>query len=272
MSEESLDPRDLIAALRRHVELEKLFGQTDARKPEPRPVPSAAEIPREAAQPEPMREASKAPESSRKASAPREPLAPATNEIIIPPEIALQDVREEANACTRCRLAETRTNVVFGEGSLSAQVMFVGEGPGADEDEQGRPFVGKAGQLLTKIIESIQLRREDVYIANVLKCRPPNNRDPRPDEVACCIGYLKRQIAIIRPVVICTLGSHAARAVLGVTRGVTSLRGKVHHWQGCQVVPTWHPAYLLRNPPAKRDTWDDIRLVKRLLDESAASE
>lgn len=276
-SPRELEAGELITAWRRRLELESLFGQREVRRP-----PAAEVRSREAPGEERERAAGEAlaggaPGASEAAAhvEPRsrepEPEPFDAGELLLSPEIAMDEVRSEAMSCTRCRLAETRTNVVFGEGSLRARVMFVGEGPGAEEDAQGRPFVGRAGQLLTKIIESIQLKREDVYIANVLKCRPPNNRDPRPDEVACCLGYLKRQIAAIRPVVICTLGSHAVKALLGVSRGVTSMRGRAHRWQGTLVVPTWHPAYLLRNPAAKRDTWNDIRLVRQLIDEADAS-
>ncbi len=267
-----LEAHELFLALRRRIELESAFGHREATRL-PAPQPAAApksDGPAREDSPELTEADHEVVESVEHTRAvPASPAVDSTSlDDLISPEVALDEVRVEALACTRCRLAETRQTVVFGEGSPTAPVMFVGEGPGADEDEQGQPFVGRAGQLLTKIIEAIQLRREDVYIANVLKCRPPANRDPRPDEVACCIGYLKRQIAAIRPVVICTLGSHAARAVLGVTRGVTSLRGRAHSWQGVKVVPTWHPAYLLRNPAAKRETWDDIRLVRRLIDEA----
>ena len=145
--------------------------------------------------------------------------------------------------------------------------MFVGEGPGADEDAQGLPFVGAAGQLLTKIIEAIQLTRDQVYICNIVKCRPPSNRTPEEDEIAACSPFMFRQVESIRPRVICCLGAVAAQTVLGTKTAVGKLRGRFHDLRGIQVMPTWHPAYLLRNPAAKRDVWDDIRKIKTLLDE-----
>jgi DNA polymerase len=174
-------------------------------------------------------------------------------------------LREEALACTLCGLCETRTNVVFGEGDPAADLMFVGEAPGADEDRQGRPFVGRAGQLLTKMIEGMGMAREDVFIANVLKCRPPNNRDPAADEVEKCRPYLLRQIDHIEPKVICALGRHALRTLTGYTGGITKVRGRPMEFHGRIVIPTFHPAYLLRNPAAKRDAWEDLKAVLRLL-------
>jgi len=176
-----------------------------------------------------------------------------------------EELRTEALACVKCGLCETRTTVVFGEGSPTAELMFVGEAPGRDEDAQGRPFVGRAGQLLTKMIEAMGFAREDVYIANVLKCRPPNNRDPAPDEVDHCRPYLLRQIELIGPKLICALGRHALRALTGYTGGITKVRGKPMEFLQWRVLPTFHPAYLLRNPPAKREAWDDLKTVLRLL-------
>ena len=179
---------------------------------------------------------------------------------------SFEDLRAEALACVQCGLCETRTNVVFGEGNPAAELMFVGEAPGRDEDEQGRPFVGRAGQLLTKMIEAMGFSREDVYIANVLKCRPPNNRDPAPDEVEKCRPYLIRQIEHIRPKIICALGRHALRALTGYSGGITKVRGKPMEFLEWRVLPTFHPAYLLRNPAAKRDAWEDLKTVLALLD------
>ena len=144
--------------------------------------------------------------------------------------------------------------------------MFVGEGPGQTEDETGRPFVGRAGELLTKMIEAIELRRDQVFIANVVKCRPPQNRKPLPDEIAACSGYLERQIGLIRPAVLVALGATAAEAMLGVKRSLTDLRGRVHSYRGIPLVVTYHPAALLRNPNWKKPTWDDIRIARQLLD------
>ncbi len=168
--------------------------------------------------------------------------------------------------CMRCKLCQLgRTQVVFGVGNPKADLMFVGEAPGADEDQQGIPFVGRAGQLLTRIIEAIEMRRDDVYIANVIKCRPPGNRNPEPDEVGVCEPFLFQQIDIIKPKVIVALGKFAAQALLRVDTPITHLRGRVHDFRGARLVPTFHPAYLLRSPEKKRDTWDDMKLVRSLL-------
>ncbi|HEU4401910.1 MAG TPA: uracil-DNA glycosylase [Candidatus Polarisedimenticolia bacterium] len=178
---------------------------------------------------------------------------------------ALRLIREEIGDCTRCRLSERRTNVVFGVGDPNARLVFIGEGPGVDEDRKGEPFVGRAGQLLTKIIESMGLRREAVYIANVVKCRPPENRTPHPDEIATCSPFLFRQVAAIGPRVIVCLGTPAAQTVLGTRATITHLRGSFREVNGIQVMPTFHPAYLLRNPAAKKEVWDDMKKVMALL-------
>lgn len=180
-------------------------------------------------------------------------------------ELLLAPVREKALVCEQCRLCKTRTKVVFGEGSLDTPLVFVGEGPGRDEDLQGRPFVGAAGQLLTKIIEAMKMRREEVYICNVVKCRPPNNRPPEPDEIAACSGYLETQLTTIRPRVICALGKTAAVALLETEAPMSALRGRVFDWKGIPLVVTYHPAYLLRNPPAKKLVWEDLQQVIALL-------
>jgi DNA polymerase len=165
----------------------------------------------------------------------------------------------------KCRLAETRTKVVFGAGKTqSPLIAFVGEGPGADEDRQGEPFVGKAGQLLTAAItKGLGLRREDVYIANVVKCRPPNNRTPLEDEVQSCIPYLFQQLELLQPRVIVTLGQPAQLALSGVKMGITKLRGNWQEWRGIKLMPTFHPAYILRNPAVKRQFWEDLQEVMR---------
>ncbi len=174
----------------------------------------------------------------------------------------LEIIRREVAACTRCgELASTRSQTVFGVGDSNARLMFIGEAPGADEDRQGEPFVGKAGQLLTKIIEACRLKREEVYIANVIKCRPPGNRNPLPDEVTNCRGYLERQLAIIRPEYICCLGSVAARSLLNTEATIGRLRGRFDQFEGIPVLCTYHPAYLLRNPSAKRDVWEDMKIL-----------
>ncbi|HEX3998139.1 MAG TPA: uracil-DNA glycosylase family protein [Pirellulales bacterium] len=174
----------------------------------------------------------------------------------------LEIIRREVAACTRCtELATTRTQTVFGVGNINARLMFVGEAPGADEDRAGEPFVGKAGQLLTKIIEACRMKREDVYIGNVIKCRPPGNRNPLPDEVQNCRGYLERQLAIVRPEFICCLGAVAAKSLLNSEATIGRLRGRFYQYEGIPVLCTYHPAYLLRNPSAKRDVWEDMKLL-----------
>ena len=179
---------------------------------------------------------------------------------------ALVAVRTEIGDCTRCKLhAQGRRQIVFGVGNPSADLMFVGEAPGADEDIQGIPFVGRAGQLLTKIIEAIGLQREDVYIANVIKCRPPGNRNPEQDEVETCEPFLFQQIDIIKPKVIVALGTFAARTLLRTLDPISRLRGRVYEYRGAKLIPTFHPAYLLRNPASKREVWEDMKIVRKLL-------
>jgi DNA polymerase len=182
---------------------------------------------------------------------------------------ALAAVRADIGDCTRCKLHTLgRTQVVFGVGNPNAELMFVGEAPGADEDIQGIPFVGRAGQLLTDIIEKgLKIPRKDVYIANVIKCRPPQNRNPEPDEVATCEPFLFRQIDIIKPKVIVALGKFGAQTLLKTLEPISRLRGRVFDYRGAKLVPTFHPAYLLRNPSSKRDVWDDMKLVLKLLTE-----
>jgi DNA polymerase len=185
----------------------------------------------------------------------------------LPVEDVLSALRVEIGPdCRRCKLHTLgRTQVVFGVGNPRAQLMFVGEAPGADEDIQGEPFVGRAGQLLTKIIEAIDLRREDVYIANVIKCRPPQNRNPEPDEVEQCEPFLFRQIDSIRPRVIVALGKFATQSLLKTTEPITRIRGREFAYREAVLIPTYHPAYLLRNPPAKREVWEDMKRVKAIL-------
>ena len=182
------------------------------------------------------------------------------------PAEALAAIRADIGDCTRCKLHTLgRTQVVFGVGNPNADLMFVGEAPGADEDVQGMPFVGRAGQLLTKIIEAIELKREDVYIANVIKCRPPQNRNPEPDEVETCEPFLFQQIDVIKPKVIVALGKFAAQTLLRTIEPISRLRGRVFEYRGAKLIPTFHPAYLLRNPSSKREVWEDMKLVKKLL-------
>ncbi|MFQ5793008.1 MAG: uracil-DNA glycosylase [Acidobacteriota bacterium] len=179
----------------------------------------------------------------------------------------LVQVRDDLGQCTRCALHQGRHTIVFGTGNPSAELMFVGEGPGHEEDVQGLPFVGAAGQLLTKIIQAIELTREEVYIANVIKCRPPGNRTPQPEEIATCRPFLERQIRSVGPRVICTLGRVAAQALLSTNKTMHVLRGQVFSYRDAVLVPTYDPAYLLRSPAKKRETWEDMQLVRRLLDE-----
>lgn len=179
---------------------------------------------------------------------------------------ALAELAAEVAPCRGCKLAPTRTQTVFGVGDPDSDLVFIGEAPGRDEDRQGEPFVGRAGQLLNEILKAIDLRREDVYICNILKCRPPENRDPERDEVEACEPYLKRQLALIEPKVICCLGRHAAQTLLNTTAALSSLRERTHFYQGIPVVVTFHPAALLRNPHWKRPTWDDVRKLRALYD------
>ena len=173
----------------------------------------------------------------------------------------LENLKMEALDCHKCQLDQSRTHVVFGIGNQKADLMFVGEAPGAEEDRTGKPFVGRAGQLLTKIIQSIGLTRDDVYIANVLKCRPPSNRNPKLNEIEQCEPYLLRQIELIKPKVICALGTFAAQILLRTDERISKLRGDFYSYHGTKVMPTYHPAYLLRNPENKRQVWEDIQKV-----------
>lgn len=251
----------------------------------PKPVPASAAVPvaRPALAPAPP--ASSAPSASpQPARRPLEFPRPAPQQLpagggepsvapgqprIAPPPVSLQvssldELRPVVLECRRCILADTRHKVVFGEGDPHAKLMFIGEGPGYDEDMQGRPFVGKAGQLLDKMIAAMQFRREEVYIANVVKCRPPGNRQPTPDEAAACIGYLKKQIELIRPEVIVLLGATAVNFLLGKREGITRLRGKWLGYDGIPTMPTFHPAFLLRQESAKRDAWADLQQVMKI--------
>ena len=202
----------------------------------------------------------------------RPPAAPQQSAVVLPLSPAhdnLSKISEDIGDCKRCRLHEARKRIVFGSGNEQARLVFVGEGPGADEDEQGLPFVGRAGQLLTQMIEGtarkegIPLSRADVYICNVVKCRPPENRTPQPDEMEICGQFLFRQLQVIRPKAICALGSTAAKALLGTKEGVTRLRGKWQRWGEIPVMVTYHPSYLLRpyNQNAKKEAWDDLKKV-----------
>ena len=182
--------------------------------------------------------------------------------------ISIDSLKKKVSSCTNCALCETRTQTVFGSGALNANLMFVGEAPGRDEDLKGEPFVGRAGQLLTKMIEAMGLSRDQVFIANILKCRPPENRNPSPYEIERCTPFLKKQLSLVSPKVICALGSFAAKTLLDTDTPISRLRGQVHQYEDISLVPTFHPAYLLRNASMKGKTWEDLKLVMKLLAET----
>jgi len=221
--------RDLVVGLRRHLEEEKGLGLEGW---------------------------------SRRSSVPRRKPSPQPSASLLSP-VTLEAVREELGDCRRCKLHATRTQIVFGSGNPRAKLVFVGEGPGRDEDLQGQPFVGLAGQLLTKIIQAIQLSREEVYIVNIIKCRPPENRNPEPDEINACEPFLIKQLEVIRPKMICALGTFAAQTLLRTEQKISILRGRFHQYQGILLMPTYHPAFLLRNPNHKRDVWEDMKKIKK---------
>jgi DNA polymerase len=180
--------------------------------------------------------------------------------------MTLDTIAQRIRACQACGLCRTRTNPVPGEGHAQPELLFVGEGPGADEDAQGRPFVGRSGELLTKMIEAMGLSRNTVFIGNIVKCRPPDNRTPDPAEIAACLPFLHEQIALLKPKVICTLGNTPLRALLGDDKlGITKVRGTRQDYRGIPLIPTYHPAYLLRNPPMKKPCWEDLQEVLKLL-------
>jgi uracil-DNA glycosylase len=235
-SDAEIDPRaelrSLTVALRQHAEQLDRMGIYSARGGGSLPP---VEAPVEAPAPEPAAEPSRGP--------------------------TLAVVREALGECTRCKLSASRTNIVFGVGSQTAALMFVGEAPGAEEDRRGEPFVGAAGQLLDRMIAAMGWTRDSVYIANVLKCRPPGNRDPEADEVAECLPFLHRQIESIAPRLIVTLGKPAAHALLATSAPISALRGRFHEFRGIPVMPTFHPAFLLRSPDRKRDAWSDLKQV-----------
>ena len=227
--------KDLVTGLRHHLEEEKSVGLEGW----PRSSP-----------------ANSMPFSMPKGTSPAaQPTAPAN----------LEAVREELGDCRRCKLHLSRTNIVFGTGNPKAKLVFVGEGPGRDEDLQGKPFVGLAGQLLTKIIQAIQLSREDVYITNIIKCRPPGNRNPEPDEIKACEPFLIKQVQVIRPKLICALGTFAAQTLLKSEERISLLRGRFHSYRGILLMPTYHPAFILRNPGRERQlkgqVWEDIKEI-----------
>lgn len=220
--------REIIVGLRYFLEEEKSLGFQGWPEKTPRSVVEP-----------PMKETSKSP----------------------PPPATLEEVRAWLGDCRRCKLHEGRTSIVFGTGNPTARLVFVGEGPGRDEDLQGKPFVGLAGQLLTKIIQAMQLTREEVYITNIVKCRPPENRNPQPNEISACEPFLREQLRVIQPRIICALGTFAAQTLLQTDRKITALRGQFHEYEGIPLMPTYHPAYLLRNPNSKRDVWEDMKKI-----------
>ena len=175
----------------------------------------------------------------------------------------LEEIRRELGECTRCKLHPHRRHIVFGSGNPEARLLFVGEGPGEDEDVQGKPFVGRAGQLLTKIINSINLTREEVYITNIIKCRPPKNRNPEPDEINTCQPFLLKQLDVIQPKIICALGTFAAQTLLETDEKISSLRGRFISYRDTTLIATFHPAFLLRNPQRKRDVWEDMKMIRK---------
>lgn len=264
--------------LRQHLELAAQAYGSDLQLPAgtatPRPAAAAPEPARGGAAPPPAEPIPKAarPSAAEMGPDPAPAAAPPSQESA-PPQGApgdaaaqLQALRRVVQPCTRCKLHEGRQHTVFGEGDPAAEVMFVGEAPGAREDQSGRPFVGDAGQLLDRILTgAMGLQRSQVYIANINKCRPPGNRVPEPDEVAACLPFLRQQIAIVRPKVLVCLGRTAAQNLLATTASTTALRGRTLDYEGIPVVVTWHPAYLLREPAHKRETWEDIKRVNRLL-------
>jgi len=249
---------EIIAGVRAHLEYQRALGvrAIGVAPPKPEAVssrPLAAPASRPAPAPAPAAE----PPASLPASA---------GVVTACRPGSLEDIRKDLGDCTRCKLHKGRNSIVFGEGNPKAAVVFVGEGPGFEEDQQGRPFVGAAGQLLTDIIEKgMRIKREDVYICNIVKCRPPNNRNPEPDEVEACIGFVKSQITAIGPKVIVTLGNVPTQNLLGTKQGITKLRGTWQEYEGIPVMPTFHPSYLLRSPGEKGKVWDDIKLVMKNL-------
>ncbi len=184
-------------------------------------------------------------------------------------DAGLKSITETIKACTNCALNKTRTNTVPGQGAAHPDIMFIGEAPGADEDQQGLAFVGRAGKLLTKMIEAMGYTRDEVFIGNILKCRPPNNRAPMPEEMETCTPYLKAQIALLKPKVIVALGATSVKGLLNIKTGISKLRGQWHTFEGTNLMPTYHPAYLLRNPSAKKDVWDDLKDVLKHLGRKA---
>lgn len=196
---------------------------------------------------------------------PEEPSPPPVRPAVSPERLTLAEIREELGDCRRCKLAKGRTHIVFGEGAPQARLMFIGEGPGREEDLQGRPFVGSAGQVLNNMLGKLGIRREDVYIANLVKCRPPGNRDPEPDEIAACLPFLLKQMDSIQPLVIVTLGRPATQNLLKTEERITKIRGNWQKYKNIKVMPTFHPSYLDRFPRERIKTWEDMQQVMEYL-------
>jgi uracil-DNA glycosylase family 4 len=246
---------DILADVRAHLEYQRALGVKSIEIVSPAILVSAAPP---AAVALPDKQIATTPAASPAVNATATAGAPAQDVQLL----TLESIREEIGDCTRCKLHKGRTNIVFGEGDPKAAIVFVGEGPGYEEDQQGRPFVGAAGQLLTDIIvKGMKVRREDVYICNIVKCRPPENRNPELDEVAACIGFVKKQIAAIKPKVIVTLGNVPTHNLLNTKQGITKMRGTWQEYEGIPVMPTFHPSYLLRSPGEKKYVWEDIKKV-----------
>ncbi len=272
---------NLVSAIKEHLRWRKRHGvgwvsgapsPRYGKAPAPQEAPAAAPAverpaPEPPRQPPPPREPAPKPARQplqRSLDVPPDPRPPRPQEEPPPPD--LSQVREHLGECKRCRLWRDRSNIVFGQGAPEADLMFIGEAPGHEEDKRGEAFVGAAGQLLTKMIKAMGLERDGVYIANIIKCRPPRNRDPAPDEIAACEVFLKQQIDAIKPGIIVTLGAFAARTLLQRDAGIGRMRGKWHAYHGVPLMPTFHPAYLLRNPDAKRPAWSDLKMVMTEMD------
>lgn len=245
----------LASQIRDHLNLYNDLGVRWARAPEKinRPVAGAG---RQKAQP-PAK-----PTAARSAPQKKKAAVPPLNRSSVPVSKDLEIIRVDLKNCKLCKLSPSRKNIVFGSGHPNADLMFVGEAPGADEDEQGLPFVGRAGQLLTKIIEAIDMRREDVFICNILKCRPPGNRNPETDEIAACEQFLFRQIDAVKPKVICALGASSAKTLMQTKEPISRIRGNLVDYRGAKLMATFHPAYLLRNPNEKRKVWEDVQTIR----------
>jgi DNA polymerase len=249
---------DIVSDIRVHLEYQRALGVRTIAVAPPRPD-------RDPSRPADLSSQQQVSAAALASPVPATPRAPAMVSTARQPE-TLEAIRQEIGDCTRCKLHRGRKTIVFGEGNAKAAVLFVGEGPGFEEDQQGRPFVGAAGQLLTDIIEKgMRLRREDVYICNIVKCRPPGNRNPEPDEVEACIGFVKQQIRAIGPKVIVTLGNVPTQNLLNTKQGITKMRGVWQEYEGIPVMPTFHPSYLLRSPGEKKWVWVDIQNVLRKL-------